>query len=329
MLTVSDVRRNTPESWLNESISTSRPDRRAVAVALDGSRAAERVLPSAVALAKRWQAPLRLVQVREAANTTTEKAHVEKRSVERLEAIADSLRETHDLPVVAQALVTPSITTALYAICETSVRALVMATTARAALSRLWKGEVSDELIGQLSVPLVLVPPNVTDDAAFGLDANRILVHLDGSQSSENLLRLAVETAGKNDVCHLLRVLPLASLFATGRGGFSPAADIRNLASLELMRASEWLAKHGVASKVDLILDGRSPGPAIVDQVNAIHASLVILAARKRSIRRWLAGGIADHVAGHVTVPVMVVPPKYQASRQMLRSASDSFSTGS
>ena len=208
--------------------------------------------------------------------------------------------------------------------CETDTRALVMVQPRRSAFSRFWTGSVTDKLIGHLAVPLMLIPDNVrAAERAGNLVSggfSRILVHLEGTESSECVVGSTIAIASTDALCHLLRVLPFTSLFRAGRSGFHRAfdvrheawrelsGDLRNKAWLELFRAKEKLETRGLTATSRLIFDGRSPGSAIVEGARAMQADVIVLGARPYLLPWWLRKGVAEHVVRHATVPVLIVP---------------------
>ena len=293
-----------------------------VMVALDGAIAAERALPFAQLVAQHWNAPLRLVHVR----NPVEGAHgmdvrlidnrnslsLQSRSGAYLHDIAESLRGSNRLVVSCATAVGVSIADTLRSMCESEARALVIARTKRSLLSRFWRGSVTDSLIGRLTVPLLVIPEAASRDSEAEIASarrfDRVLVHVDGTDATDQVVDSAITLSSADTVCHLLRVLPLASLYATTRGGFRAASDLRYQAWRELFRARGKLAKRGIAAKSRLIFDGQTAGPAIVDQARAMQAQLIVISARQRLLPWWLREGVAEYVVRHANVPVLIVP---------------------
>jgi nucleotide-binding universal stress UspA family protein len=75
-----------------------------------------------------------------------------------LAGLAESLRAATNLGVSTRTVSGVSIADPLRSVCQGGARALVMVRTQRSGLSRLLSGSVADELIGQLPVPLLVVP---------------------------------------------------------------------------------------------------------------------------------------------------------------------------
>jgi nucleotide-binding universal stress UspA family protein len=296
--------------------------RNPVLVALDGTPVAERAIPPAVALAHRWKAPLRLVHVRNPVKDVHKmdlrlidngkSLSVHSRSGIYLDSLAESLSDSQNLSVRAQTVTGVSIANTLRSMCENDVRTLVMVRPRRSALSRFWSGSVTNSLIGGLSVPLVLVPAESNwvhkQDTATFYGLNRVLVYLDGTEASDAVLDQAIAVASEDTVYHLVRVLPMSSLYAAHGGGLSRSASLRNDAWLGLSKAADKLEELRLECKSQLIFDAQNPGSAIVDHAKATHAQLVVVAARQHLLPRWLTDDVVDYVVCHASVPVLVVP---------------------
>ncbi len=293
-----------------------------VLVALDGGCAAERALPVAQALTAHWKAPLRLVHVR---NPVEDAQRMDVRLVDNQDSLAvqtragaylkdlsESLREATGRTVTWEAIAGVSVTETLRTLCEKDARVLVMARSRRTLLSRFWWGSVTDRLVGRLATPLVVVPE--TETPASSAEAlseggfSRVLVYIDGSDAAGLVVDSAAAISATHAVCHLLRVLPLSSFYATGRGRLHGSLDVRSQAWRELAAARATLEQRGLVCKSRLIFDGQAAGAAILDQARAMRAELIVLAARPRMLPWWLRDGVAEHVVRHTSVPVLVVP---------------------
>jgi nucleotide-binding universal stress UspA family protein len=241
----------------------------------------------------------------------SESLSVQSRSGAYLKELAETLRRLHGVSVRWDTPMGTSIAGTLRSLCQTDARALVIARPRRSAASRFWWGSVTDGLIGRLAVPLLIVPNDAAaaDDAAreFKSGFSRVLVHMDGTEMAEDVLEHAASVASAGAVCHLLRVLPLTSLYATGRGRFSSALDQRNEAWRKLFRAQEKLEERRFTARPRLILDGQTAASAIVEQARAMQAQLIVLGARQH-LPWWLRDGIAEYVVRHSTIPVLLVP---------------------
>src|SRR5262249_42595233 len=73
---------------------------------------------------------------------------------------------------------------------------VVMSTHGRSGLERLLYGSVAEQVLHDAEIPLVMIPARSHTSWA-GPDARRVLVPLDGSQSSEAALEPAVGLASR------------------------------------------------------------------------------------------------------------------------------------
>jgi nucleotide-binding universal stress UspA family protein len=299
-----------------------RRSRKTVLVALDGTPAGERALPLAATLAQHWKAPLRLTHIR----NPVEDAHqmdlrfidnskslsIQSRSGAYLNGLAESLRRSRGVAVNCDTTLGTSIAGTLRSISESDVRMLVMARTGRSVLSRLWSGSVTDSLIGRLAVPLLLVPdgeiPAQGVPGAIRSGFSRVLVYLDGTDASGDVLDNAMAVASPEALFHVLRVLPMATMYAAVRDGSGHAIDVRNETWRELFSAKERLATRGITTKPLLIFDHQTAASTIVEQSRTTQSQLIVLAAGQYLLPWWLRNGAAEYVVRHAKVPILIVP---------------------
>jgi nucleotide-binding universal stress UspA family protein len=205
-----------------------------------------------------------------------------------------------------------SVANTLRSISETDGCVLAMIRPRRSSLSRFWWGSVTDDLIGRLTVPLLIIPEAASEDSPVRTvpddSFKKMLVYLDGTEASSAVLESAAAMASTGAECHLLRVLPLASAHAKWRGGPNRLSDLRAEAWRKLFEARERLEQEGIASKPQVVVDGIAAGAAIVEQATASEVQLIVLAARMHLLPWWLREGVAEYVVRHASVPVLIVP---------------------
>jgi nucleotide-binding universal stress UspA family protein len=294
--------------------------REAVLVALDGTPGAERALPWAAMLARRWNVPLRLVHVRNPVEDTGsadvwlsengQGLSVHSKMGAYLRRLAEQVGPAYGVTTTYQAVRGTSVPKTLQSLCEAGARALVMARTKRSLMSRFWWGSVSDRVIGRLASPLLLIP-----ERAGGLEwdvprggFSRLLVHFDAAASAGKVVALAAELAKAGADCHLLRVLPLTSVFGTGRGGPDQAFDMRNQAWFKLLQAKERLEARGILARTRLVYDGQTAGAAILEQARVMQAEVIVLPGRPHLLPRWLRDNVTEYVVRHAATPTLIVP---------------------
>lgn len=306
----------------------------AVAVALDGTPRSERSLPFAASVARKWNAPLRLLHVRnpveEAHHTdlvvidTHDSLSVRSRAGAYLEGLASRMKAAHDLDVEVHPLTGSSVADRLRTACEQNIRVLVMVRSNRSALSRLWQGSVTKRLVDISPVPLLLVPDDGSSadlrDGSAKTIFDRILVHLDGFDDSNATVESVAAVAGRNARCHLIRVLPLSAFH---NGGLSRTFNLRTQAWLQLLKAKAYLANRGISAEAQLLFDARSPVSVLAAQANAIQPQLVVVASKDHFLPRWMRTGGPETLYRRVDLPVLILPHGTTLASSLERSATD------
>ena len=142
----------------------------------------------------------------------------------------------------------------------------------------------------------------------------RIVVGLDGSESSEVALRQGTELARRLGVpLHLLRVADLSVV----RWGATAAAEAYAALSHEMQaeiaaaetyldRLAEPLRSEGLT----VTTEGRS-GFAARELVEAVSPSdmLIVSSHGRHGLERWFIGSVAEEVARKSPAPVLIVRP--------------------
>jgi len=144
----------------------------------------------------------------------------------------------------------------------------------------------------------------------------KILVCLDGSNMSEQMLPHATEVAQRfGSRVVLLQVLQIPSSLAA-----ASAQGAENVIEEELRRlafeAHQYL--DGVAAQlrekgipVEVVVIEGSPGDAIVQYASENNADLIVVATHgRKNLGRLVFGSVADHVMRHTTIPVLSMNPK-------------------
>ncbi|HKJ03689.1 MAG TPA: universal stress protein, partial [Longimicrobiales bacterium] len=171
---------------------------RQIMVPLDGSRFAESVLPIALSLSRRTGASLHVVTVQEPipsfAYDEWESA-AEEWSEAYLFSVAERFGSQAEGELTTRLLSGHVVESLEAEAREKSADLVVMATHGRGAFSRAWLGSVTDAFLHHTDRPLLLVRPE--EDAEIPLPTDfsvaRILVPLDGTDTSEGVLAHAVE----------------------------------------------------------------------------------------------------------------------------------------
>jgi nucleotide-binding universal stress UspA family protein len=281
---------------------------------LDGSTLAERALPYAAALAHRSGSHIALVEAVEAhpflgANpidaevTVVERAEASLRTaVSRLAAdgISADAHTYYDEPVHA----------ILDAADRHHASLIVMSTHGRSGIGRMVYGSVTDQVLRQATVP-VLVVPSVVDHPWTADRPLSLLVPLDGSELAEEALAMVDFLATGEPRVTLLRIVepPAYSVYGAGYT-YVPFDE-----EAEVAAASEYLETQ-VSRLRDRGWQARSkvtvspPGGTIADIAREQQADLIVMATHGRGgLSRLLLGSTATNTLRQATVPLLLTRP--------------------
>jgi nucleotide-binding universal stress UspA family protein len=307
---------------------------RSILVPFDGSAAAEHALPTALSLARRFEAALKIVHV----HAPVWGAHgeggwydaiVDRELREQMQAYLDDvvqrLSEVTDVSV-STALLDGLVPGAInrHAM-ESGVDLVVMTTQGRDPVARFWLGSVADALVRQSTIPMLFVRPteseaDFTQEPAFG----RVLIPLDGSQLAEQILEpataLAVATKAQVTLLRVVQQLTPEGYVPHSRrvSGIRPALlkQLQDVDRQERARAEDYLKQ--LAERLgtrSLTVETRvvshvRPATAILDDATAHGVDLIALATQGRGgLKRLLVGSVADKVLRGATTAVLVYRP--------------------
>ena len=299
-----------------------------IVVPLDGSPFSELALPAAVALARRSDAVLELVHVREPpargwnapVPDTGLDDEMERQIQGRVSSLADALTLEPGLRATAVFLGGEVAPVVQAYVAEHGADLVVMTTHGRGGWSRAWLGSVADELVRRATTPLLLVRPGA--EGASGSREPlfcRILVPLDGSSRAEEVLPHATALGTPRDTAYLLlRVVTLRAAVDPfpSLGAMLDGADIarrveedRVHAAAYLKEVADSLAEVGARATVHTVVHGQV-APAILEFAREHAVDLLVLSTRVRSAtERRLVGSVADKVLRGATVPVLICGP--------------------
>ena len=140
----------------------------------------------------------------------------------------------------------------------------------------------------------------------------RIVVPLDGSKRAECALPVAAALArSSGGSVLLLQVTTPEALAGISTEGSLVAPDVFEAERAEVTEYLEQLASREIFKGVQTavrVVEG-IPAEAILETSVALPADLIVMSSRGRSgLARWLLGSVAQKVARHSAVPVLVVP---------------------
>jgi nucleotide-binding universal stress UspA family protein len=295
---------------------------RRILVPLDGSAFAEEALPMALALARRERAGVELVSVHDPLapypvpgiprSDPRFDAEIRRREIGYLNGIADSVRGAVPSSVTATVIEGPVVTTLADRVAD-GVDFVVMTTHRRRGLSRSWLGSVADGVVRRVNVPVLLIRPRENADQATDPLFARVLIPLDTSSFSGEVIEQAIVLGGQSARYTLLTVAPLlVTEVIVGK----IADGVRAEAEAERAQAEAYLA--GLAESLrarGFEVDTRTlihhqPARAIIDYAEANRMEVIALATHGRGAAgRFLVGSVADKVLRGATTPVLMYRP--------------------
>ncbi len=290
---------------------------------VDGSPSSQHALPFALSIAGRTGATLHVALVHvpttfgESSSARWDDFDAEAREQEekylttlrtRLSDAPQATVEVHHLEGIVPETLAAEVA-------QRDVDLVVISAHGWGYISRTVTGSVSDYLMRNLQVPLLVVraspatPPVVSRQIAL----RRVLVPLDGSQVAERILRPARELGGLwNAEYRLLRVVSPPRWF------FSPWSEQQSAASqgpLGAMRDEatnylETLAAQFRSSSLAVetsVVVADSPASAILAEANSAKCDLIAIGTHGRGgLPRLLRGSVADKVIRGADTPVLV-----------------------
>lgn len=146
---------------------------------------------------------------------------------------------------------------------------------------------------------------------------NRILVPLDGSPLAESALAVAARVAHASDgTIVLLRVIGVPATYTpyiySSDMAQSPALA-QELLDTEQVNAEKYLAEIAALDvlagiKVEAIVNPGTAGNAILETVKEENVDLIVMSSHgETGFKRLALGSVAQHVARHSPVPVLVL----------------------
>ena len=147
----------------------------------------------------------------------------------------------------------------------------------------------------------------------------RILVCVDGSESSLRAIDYAIEMARRHDAQLIALNVVVSQLgFAYSSGDFGLTgtnSGINDILDKSKQEAKKWFdnieekaGAQGVKLNVEMIASPTSVVPAIVDYAEKNKIDLIVMGTKGRSgFAKLLLGSVASGVVTHANCPVMVV----------------------
>jgi nucleotide-binding universal stress UspA family protein len=303
-----------------------------IMVPTDGSGFDREAILVALRVAERCHAKIRLVRVLGTGAyfgmaSSTEGVIVTEETI-RLETEA-ALGELYALAAECRTLSTATISAdlehgpiadmlAAYAR-RNEVDLIVISSHGRRGIARLALGSVTDLLIRQTTIPVLVVKPKasyLTPEASK--EFHNIVVPLDGSGLAEQILTRVVPLAKAEEAdITLLHVLAPEDTRQTGEATIAPwwEKKVASARAYLTHRAAE-IRRQGVAVRIDVII-GENAADAITDYARRERADLIAIATHgRRGLARVLRGSVADGVTKSAMSSILVFHPDLAVADQ-------------
>jgi nucleotide-binding universal stress UspA family protein len=304
----------------------------AILVPLDGSPTSRGAVPLAMAVGSAIGASVELVHVHELAPLfgsapaldTALDVDDARRMREPIAALADRLTRDHHVSVTGTLLIGAVAPTIEQHVVDRGVRLVVMSTHGRGGLARAWLGSVADRLIRARIAPVLLVRPEAEQPQGRTWPPTRVLVPLDSTTMSEDVLPPLMTLLASNgtELVLLTVVEPLPPLepfpdvaIWVDRSGTQAEQIAANGARAEeaadnLERIAQRLREKGTQVRTHVVVHP-SAARGVLEYADETGVDLIALATHARgAVARAIMGSVADKVMRGASVPVLVVPPR-------------------
>jgi len=292
-----------------------------ILVPLDGSKLAEQVLPLSCYLAKQFQATLILFHVVEK-NAPTE-IHGQRHLREAAEAktyldrvaqqySSEKVLIVQDVHEVQEHGVAQTIRDHVR---ELQADSIVLCAHGHGGLRDIVFGSIAQQVIRQVTIPVLFIRPNSMKDSAVRPIA-QILLPLDGSESHEAAIPIATHFAARCQakVC-LVTVVPTPETLPGKEviaGRFYPNAEALSLdisaqqAENYLHKVAQNLLSHGVTASRK-VLRGEVASQ-VIEAMESESIDLAILATHgHRAFDAHWQGSLAPGLLSKTSLPVILV----------------------
>ena len=198
---------------------------------------------------------------------------------------------------------------------------IVISSHGRRGIARLSLGSVTDSLIRETTIPVLVVKPKASYlNPEASKQFSRIVVPLDGSSLAEQILARVVPLAKfeEAEVTLLHVISPIDDRYETGesRAVHFPWWSKRFAAAQAYLsrRASEIRAE-GIPTSIDVVV-GEKVSDAITDYSRRERADLIAIATHGRGgLARVIRGSVADAVTKSAMSSTLVFHPERRAQQ--------------
>lgn len=303
---------------------------RRILVPLDGTRFGDLALPYAVDIAVRTGAAMELVHVHHhhehdpdlAAMPQYQYQHIaavdEARDRDErlnegttLEQKAADLEIRHNIRVTTRILAGRTSDAVVREAQDIVADLVVMTSHARQGLSRLRQGDLAHELICSLNVPALCIRPSSEDASLAATPVRRVLVPLDGSEFSEQIMDPLVPLlAGLDAQPTLLHVRTAKPMLASGLAESRRSIGTREQV-IEYLQEVADRYRGRMPEPVLTALEDEQPASVIASLLSLGEYDMAAMATHGRSgLTRLLLGSVAEEVLRRSGKPVLLYRPR-------------------
>ena len=297
-----------------------------ITVPLDGSAFAEQALPLASRLARLSSATLRLALVHAPASTWDPgvefslfdpdiEVQVREREYSYLESTARKLSTGGELHVEC-ALLNGSIAESLEDYVErTGTDLVVMTSHGRGGVGRMVLGNVADQLVHRLHVPVLVLRPEEKKQKGPTPEARRLLVPLDGSAVAASILDQAVTyarlTGSELLLVSVVQPVPvLLPPFLWPPERLTQSPEQRELEARRYLESVKHRLRAEGLTVQTRVTESSKVAREILRLAQKEECSLIAMATHGASgLDRMMLGSVADQVVRHAEIPVLLLRP--------------------
>lgn len=299
-----------------------------ILVPLDGSKAAERVLPYARFVGSKLSVPVELLAIVDVVeiglHISPDKAHLLndvientlQRSEQYLRRVAETFSDVEVRCTVQKGVAEEVI---IDKAAEDPGTLISMAAHGRSGLDRWLLGSVAEKVLRGASNPVLLYRPSEEERPQGYAFLRTIIAPLDGSELAEAVLPAVTELAKRLDAeVILFRAYHIPYTAMVPADGYYPPIDyelienFREEAISYLEKKAEALKQLGVA-KVSCVAKEGFAADQIISLARQTQDNLIAMCTHGRSgIRRWVLGSVTETVVRHSGDPVLVIRAQHE-----------------
>ncbi len=192
---------------------------------------------------------------------------------------------------------------------------IAMGTQGREGFERLLLGSVAERVVRLSNLPVLLVRQSVTT-ATVEAGFRRILVPVDGGDASGKALwtanEIAVKLGAELEFLHIIPDLPPPIADPVGMGGlvydYNASSEALEQEADRVISDAKAKTTAQTVRTSKLRADGQRIADVIVRAARTGQADLIVMGTHGRGgFNRLLLGSVAEGVAHHASVPVLLV----------------------